>query len=52
MTLMRQLVAVLLLFVLSINAQADKFIVGAQNLEYFPHYDFTSKIDKGGAGQY
>lgn len=47
MTLMRQLVAILLLCVLSINAQADKFIVGAQNLEYFPHYDFTSKIDKG-----
>ena len=28
-------------------AQAEQYIIGAQNIEYFPHYDFTSKVDKG-----
>ncbi|WP_269518743.1 transporter substrate-binding domain-containing protein [Alteromonas sp. BMJM2] len=26
---------------------AERFIVGAQNLSYFPHYDFDSDVDKG-----
>ncbi|MFZ8201070.1 hypothetical protein [Alteromonas portus] len=29
------------------NAFAGKYIVGAQNLSYFPHYDFSSPVDKG-----
>lgn len=28
-------------------AHAERFIVGSQNIEYFPHYDFASPIDKG-----
>ena len=28
-------------------AQAEQYIIGAQNIEYFPHYDFTSNVDKG-----
>jgi hypothetical protein len=28
-------------------AIAERFIVGAQNLSYFPHYDFESDVDKG-----
>ena len=31
----------------SANAIAERFIVGAQNLSYFPHYDFESDVDKG-----
>lgn len=31
----------------SFNAYAGKYIVGAQNLSYFPHYDFSSPVDKG-----
>ncbi len=34
-------------YLLSINVSAEKYIVGAQNLAYFPHYDFASKVDKG-----
>lgn len=26
---------------------AEHFVVGAQNIAYYPHYDFTSRIDKG-----
>ncbi|WP_334030230.1 hypothetical protein [Alteromonas sp. P256] len=26
---------------------AERYIVGAQNLSYFPHHDFTSDVDKG-----
>lgn len=28
-------------------ALAERFIIGAQNLTYFPHYDFESDVDKG-----
>jgi len=42
----RGLLYLSLLFASTI-AHAEKFIVGAQNIEYFPHYDFTSPIDKG-----
>lgn len=31
----------------SSSVLADQFIVGAQNLSYFPHYDFDSDVDKG-----
>lgn len=31
----------------SSTALAEQFIVGAQNLSYFPHYDFDSDVDKG-----
>ncbi|MEW9798068.1 substrate-binding periplasmic protein [Alteromonas sp. CYL-A6] len=27
--------------------QADTFVVGAQDIQYYPHYDFGSEIDKG-----
>ena len=26
---------------------AEHFVVGAQDIAYYPHYDFTSRIDKG-----
>lgn len=29
------------------DSTAEKYIIGAQNIEYFPHYDFTSLVDKG-----
>ena len=31
----------------SLNIYADKYVIGAQNLAYFPHYDFASSTDKG-----
>lgn len=31
----------------SLDSQAEKLIVGAQELNYFPHYDFDAQIDKG-----
>ena len=36
-------------YLLSNNVYAEKYIVGAQNLAYFPHYDFASTVDKGAA---
>ena len=30
----------------SLNIYADKYVIGAQNLAYFPHYDFASSTDK------
>ena len=37
-----------LLFIFGGNlAQAEQYIIGAQNIEYYPHYDFTSNVDKG-----
>mgnify|MGYP001157024127 FL=1 len=34
-------------FLPSVNVYAEKYIIGAQNLAYFPHYDFASTADKG-----
>ena len=31
----------------SLNIYAEKYVIGAQNLAYFPHYDFASSTDKG-----
>lgn len=33
--------------VLSLSAVAETFIVGAQNIQYYPHYDFSQENDKG-----
>lgn len=44
---MKRWIAPIFCSVVTLNAVAEKFIVGAQNLEYFPHYDFSSQIDKG-----
>ena len=30
----------------SLNIYAEKYVIGAQNLAYFPHYDFASSTDK------
>lgn len=37
----------LLLILFSTSVTAEKYIVGAQNIEYFPHYNFSSPVDKG-----
>lgn len=37
----------LLLTVYSTSLAAEKYIVGAQNIQYLPHYDFSSPVDKG-----
>lgn len=44
---LKRFITLLFCCTLGTNALADKFIVGAQNLDYFPHYDFSSEIDKG-----
>lgn len=44
---MKQGVFCLLLIWISTAATAEKFIVGSQNIEYYPHYNFSSPIDKG-----
>lgn len=31
----------------SLHIEAKSFIVGAQNIHYYPHYDFQSNVDKG-----
>lgn len=40
-------VCLFLLTIVSFYSAAEKLIVGAQQLDYFPHYDFTSQQDKG-----
>lgn len=35
------------LFITTGFSTAETFIVGAQNIHYYPHYDFTSNRDKG-----
>jgi hypothetical protein len=37
----------LLLLISTEFASADTYIVGAQNIEYYPHYDFAASNDKG-----
>ena len=32
---------------LSTLLHAETYIVGAQNIRYYPHYDFDSTVDKG-----
>ena len=44
---MKQGLFCLLLIWISTAATAEKFIVGSQNIEYYPHYNFSSPIDKG-----
>ena len=48
---MKQWAAACIFAVCGISASsyaiAERFIVGAQNLSYFPHYDFESDVDKG-----
>ncbi|MDO6566449.1 hypothetical protein Q4561_05220 [Alteromonas sp. 1_MG-2023] len=44
---MKQGLFCLLLMWISTTVNAEKFIVGSQNIEYYPHYDFASSIDKG-----
>ena len=39
--------ALFIICAFSFNTYADKYIVGAQGLTYFPHYDFSSPVDKG-----
>lgn len=33
--------------VFSLHTEAKSYIVGAQNIHYYPHYDFQSNVDKG-----
>jgi len=44
---MKRWVALLCGCLASINISAGKYIIGAQSLAYFPHYDFSSTVDKG-----
>ncbi|WP_414829189.1 hypothetical protein [Alteromonas sp. H39] len=45
--MLRSFIAALFSTLLSLFAQADTFIVGAQNIQYYPHYDFSQENDKG-----
>ncbi len=42
-----RLIAFTIFSLCSANTMADKFVIGAQRLDYFPHYDFTSSRDRG-----
>ncbi|CAA0299884.1 conserved exported hypothetical protein [Alteromonas alvinellae] len=44
---MMRWIALFIICAFSFNTYADKYIVGAQGLAYFPHYDFSSPVDKG-----
>lgn len=44
---MMRWIALCIICLISLSSYADKYIVGAQNLAYFPHYDFSSPVDKG-----
>ena len=44
---MMRWIAFFIICLCSFNTNADKYIVGAQNLAYSPHYDFSSPVDKG-----
>jgi len=37
----------LLLLINTTCVSADTYIIGAQNIKYYPHYDFTAENDKG-----
>lgn len=43
----RFVIASLLSTLLPLTSQAETFIVGAQNIQYYPHYDFSRENDKG-----
>ncbi|MEG3765355.1 hypothetical protein [Alteromonas sp. 14N.309.X.WAT.G.H12] len=45
-TVLKLLVSFSLFFTAGLST-AETFIVGAQNIHYYPHYDFTSNRDKG-----
>ncbi|MDO6566448.1 hypothetical protein Q4561_05215 [Alteromonas sp. 1_MG-2023] len=47
MGFIKRLCSCLFLYLFVNVVQAEQYVVGAQNIEYFPHYDFTSKVDKG-----
>ena len=36
----------------SLNIYAEKYVIGAQNLAYFPHYDLHHPQIKGLPGQF
>lgn len=42
--------AVLLLVTLNAVGKSKSLVIGAQNIDYFPHYNFNSTLDKGYAG--
>ncbi|WP_137165357.1 substrate-binding periplasmic protein [Salinimonas lutimaris] len=42
-----RLLLILSVLLFSRLSTAEHFVVGAQNIAYYPHYDFTSRIDKG-----
>lgn len=44
---MHRLPIVLLCLFFSSFLRAETFVIGAQNIEYYPHYDFASEVDKG-----
>ena len=44
---MKQILLCLLLMLFSTQLSAEKYIVGAQNIGYYPHYDFSASEDKG-----
>jgi hypothetical protein len=37
----------LMLALYSTSLAAEKYIIGAQNIQYLPHYDFSSPVNKG-----
>ncbi|WP_218312613.1 transporter substrate-binding domain-containing protein [Alteromonas antoniana] len=45
--MLRLTFAVLFSSLLSLTSQAETFIIGAQNIQYYPHYDFSQENDKG-----
>lgn len=44
---MRKFLVVFTAIMLHTSVKAEHYIVGAQNISYFPHYAFQSPIDKG-----
>lgn len=47
MFLVRFILCVLLTFGFQFHSRAETYVIGAQNISYFPHYEFQSNIDKG-----
>lgn len=44
---MRKLIIFFMIMMSKVPAHAEHYIIGAQNISYFPHYAFQSPIDKG-----
>lgn len=42
-----RILALITLLLCSLPALAKHYIIGAQNIHYYPHYDFQSSVDKG-----